>query len=132
MRKLLYLALLCLCLPLAAHAEDEEPQPKPEPIYVKLGPSLVSNLNGGPKYIRCEVQLMVHGEEHQALLEKYLPALRHELFLLLVEQDGRALQTPQGKEALRQSAIAAMRQVMQAHTGQPVVEDLYFTSYYVQ
>lgn len=130
MRKLLYLALLCL--PLFAHAADEEEAPKPEPLYVPLGPSLVTNVNGGPKYIRCEVQAMVLGDEHKALLDKYEPALRHELFLLLAEQDGRALQTQDGKEALRQAAIARLREVMEGFTQQPVIEDLYFTSYYVR
>lgn len=134
MRKLLYLALLCL--PLLAYAAEEEAvedaEPKPDPVYFELAPSLVTNLNGGPKLIRCEVQLMVLSEENKALLTKYAPALRHELFLLLAEQDGPALQTPAGKETLRQAAIAAMRKLMEAQTRQPVIEDLFFTSYYVR
>lgn len=131
MRKLLYLGLLCLTLTFAVHAEDED-APPPEPVYYELAPSLVTNLSGGPKYIRCEVQLMVLGEENKALLDKYAPALRHEMFLLLAEQDGRALQTPQGKEKLRKAAIKSMQALMETYTRQPVIEDLYFTSYYVR
>lgn len=131
MRKLLYLALLCLWLPLAAQAEEEE-QPKPEPLYFELSPSLVTNLNGGPKYIRCDIQLMVLGEEHKALVTKYAPMLRNEMLLMLVAQNGRTLMTLEGKEALRKRAIASLRKLMEAQTKQPVIEDLYFTSYYVE
>ena len=130
MRKLLYFALLCL--PLLAHAADEEAEPKPDPVYYELSPSLVTNLTGGPKYIRCDVQLMVLGNENKKILGKYAPALRHELLLLLAEQDGSALQTSAGKEAFRQSAIAALRKLMEKETKQPLIEDLYFTSYYVR
>jgi len=130
MRKLLYLALLCL--PLVTHAADDEEEPLPDPVYYELSPSLVTNLTGGPKYIRCDVQLMVRGEENKEMLAKYAPALRHELFLLLAEQDGPTLQTPEGKEALRQAAVAALRMLMEKETKQPLIEDLYFTSYYVR
>jgi flagellar FliL protein len=75
---------------------------------------------------------MVLGEENKALLSKYAPALRHELFLLLAEQDGQNLQTPEGKEALRQAAVAALRTLMEQETRQPLIEDLFFTSYYVR
>jgi flagellar FliL protein len=135
MRKLLYLLLLCLCLPLAVQAEEEkeqQEQAKPEPLYYEFSPSLVTNLNGGPKYIRCDVQLLVHGEDNKERVAKYAPMLRHELLLMLVEQDGRKLMTLQGKEALRKHAIAVLRQLMQKQTKQAVIEDLYFTSYYVQ
>ncbi len=130
MRNLLYTALLCL--PLLAYAgEDEEAPPLP-PVYVELKPSLVTNLNGGPKYIRCEIQLMVRGDENKALVEKYEPALRHELFLLFADQDGAALQTHEGKKALRETALNALRARMEAEVKAPVIEDLYFTSYYVR
>lgn len=131
MRKLLYLALLCLCLPLTALAEDEEVE-KPDPVYYELSPSLVTNLPSGAKYIRCDIQLMVRGEENKALLAKYAPAIRHELLLLLAEQDGNTLKTPQGKEKLRQQAIAALRQLLEQHAGQTLLEDLFFTNYYVR
>jgi flagellar FliL protein len=133
MRKLLYLALLCLWLPLTAQAEDQQDAVEtPDPEYYELKPSLVTNLPSGAKYIRCDVQLMVLGEENKALLAQYAPAIRHEMLLLLVEQDGNALKTPQGKEKLRQQAIASLRALLEQHTGQPLIEDLFFTNYYVR
>jgi flagellar basal body-associated protein FliL len=52
--------------------------------------------------------------------------------MLFAEQDANALTTPAGKDALRTTALDAVRGVLQAKTGQPWVDDLYFTSFYVQ
>jgi flagellar FliL protein len=137
MRNLLLLCLLCLCWPLALHAADgeEEEQPKPVPQYYKLPQSLVANLTGGPRYIRCDIQLMYYdGDEHdnEHRLQLYSPALRHELLLMLIEQNGKTLTTPAGKERLRKTAVKSLRRIMEEQTGSPVIEDLYFTSYYVR
>lgn len=137
MRKLLYLYLLCL--PLVVHAADkegtEEEPAKPVPQYFALPQSLVTNLVGGPKYIRADVQFMYYEAEdadNKDLLNKYAPALRHELLLILVDQDGKALKTPAGKEHLRKAAVKSLRRIMEEKTGHPVIEDLFFTSYYVR
>lgn len=136
MRKLLFLCLCCLCWPLAVHAaDDEEPDTKPVPQYFELSKSLVTNLNGGPRFIRCAVQLMYYAsddDDNEALLTLHSPALRHEMLLLLVEQDGKVLTTPAGKDQLRKAAIESLRTIMEEQTGKPVIEDLYFTSYYVR
>ena len=47
-------------------------------------------------------------------------------------QDAKALTTPAGKDALRTAALDAVRTVLQEKTGQPLIDDLYFTSFYVQ
>jgi flagellar FliL protein len=139
MRKLLFLCLLCLCLPSLAFAADdeEEEKPKPVPLYHQLEQPLVTNLVGGPKFIRAEVQFMYYQPEEveyesKDLLTKHSPALRHEMLLLLIDQDGKALKTPAGKEKLRKTAVKALRKLMEEKTGQPVIEDLFFTSYYVR
>lgn len=139
MRKSLFLCLL-LCLPLAANAAAEEAQekpPKPVPHYFQLEKPLVTNLNGGPRFIRADVQFMYYQPDEvdydsKALLSLHAPALRHELLLLLIDQDGKALRTPAGKEKLRRLAVKSLRKVMEEKTGMAVIEDLFFTSYYVR
>jgi flagellar FliL protein len=138
MRKMLLLPLVCLCWSWHAHAADKEkmdPQDPPDTEYFKFSDPLVTNLKDGDSYIRCEVQLMFHpsGEsDDQQLLDLYAPAMRHTLLVLLVDQTSKALLKPTGKKRLRKAAVKALRKVMQKQTGRPVVEDLYFTTYYVR
>jgi len=42
------------------------------------------------------------------------------------------LTTPAGKDSLRTTALDAVRAVLQDKAGEPLVDDLYFTSFYVQ
>jgi flagellar FliL protein len=133
MRKLLFLCLCCLYGPLLVHAADEEEKPVPQ--YFELSKSLVTNLNGGPRFIRCGIQLMYYPSEdgdNLELLTLHGPALHHEMLLLLVDQNGKALMSPAGKERVRKASVKALRGIMEEKTGKPVIEDLYFTSYYVR
>jgi flagellar FliL protein len=117
----------------AALGEDEaNDEPRPPPNYVELKPAIVANLNGGPKYIRCDVQLMTTDAERVDEITLHAAALRHEILLLLPDIDGASLTSHQGKEALRSRLLAALQGVLERTTGQTLVEELYFTSFYVQ
>ncbi|MGB5199440.1 MAG: flagellar basal body-associated FliL family protein [Sedimenticolaceae bacterium] len=100
--------------------------------YYPLKPSFVSNLSGGPKYIRCDIQLMTEQAAQLPLIELHSAALRHRILMLLAGQDGKQLQTREGKETLRKAALGAVKEQLESFTGQPIVKDLYFTAYYVK
>jgi len=112
-----------------AVAEDEAPM---DIGYYALKPSLVSNLTGGPKYIRCDVQLMTRRASELPRLQLHTPAVRHTLLMLLAGQNGENLKTQGGKEALRGAALKAVQDQLEALTGDAIVDDLYFTAYYVK
>ena len=127
------LALLALSgVFIPAVAADEEEKPPVEVGYYKLSPSIVSNLSGGPKYIRCDIQLMTEQAAEIPKIELHSPALRHAILMLIAGQDGRQLQTREGKEGLRKEALQAMQTQLEELTGQAIVSDLYFTAYYVK
>ena len=127
------LALLALSGALTlAVAADEEEKPPVDIGYYALKPSIVSNLSGGPKYIRCEIQLMTEQAAEIPKIELHSPALRHAILMLIAEQDGKQLQTREGKEGLRKEALQAMQAQLEDLTGQAIVNDLYFTAYYVK
>ncbi len=115
--------------PTAAQQAGDAPA---EAYYLELAPSIVANLNNGPDYVRCDIQLMTLGPERLADIALHAPALRHEIFMELTGVDGSTLTTPAGKEALRQRLLEAIRAVLARATGAPLVEDLYFTSFFVQ
>ena len=103
-----------------------------EVAYFELKPSIVGNLSGGPKYIRCDIQLMTQQAERVADIELHAAALRHEIFMLLADQDGKSLLTAHGKESLRKQILKALQGALADKTGDALIRDLYFTSFYVQ
>ena len=124
--------LLLLLLPLACPAAEDGEQEKVQVEYLKLSPSLVVNVQGGARYVRCDVQLMTRDPDALESLKLHTPAIRHELLLLLSDQQGAELKQPKGKEKLRKQALKAVQGVMKELTGSPSVDDLFFTSFFVQ
>ena len=113
----------------AAAAEEAAPV---EVAYFALKPSIVTNLTGGPRYIRCVFQLMTDRAPSLPQIELHQAALRHAILILIAGEDGGQLQTPAGKEQLRKKALASVQTQLSELTGEPLVSDLYFTSYYVK
>ena len=126
--------MLMLALPAFSAGEDpEEESEQKKPLqYYELKPSIVANMQNGAKYLRADIQLMTRDEESLEQIEHHAAALRHELFMLISEQEGSQLKDPKGKESFRKSALKALQKVMQTLTGQEMVEDLFFSSFFVQ
>ena len=123
-----------LALPVQASAKKEAAPPADGVQYFALAPALIANVQspGKPRFVRCEVQLQSGKADALPRLTLHAPALRHALLLLFVEQDAATLQTPAGRDQLRQAALEVTRKVMQDQTGETWVDELYFTSFYVQ
>ena len=100
--------------------------------YFPLKPSIVSNVTGGPKYIRCDIQLMTEQASEIPSIQLHSPALRHAILMLIAGRDGQELATRDGKESLRQAALSAVRDQLETLAGKPIVNDLYFTAYFVK
>jgi flagellar FliL protein len=100
--------------------------------YYALKPSIVSNLTGGPKYIRCDIQLMTESASEIPNIALHSAALRHRILMLIAGQDGNHLQSRAGKEELRKAALDAIQAQLEELTGKRLVDDLYFTAYYVK
>ena len=131
--RLLPSMLACVVMSLAllsqAPAADEAPA---ETGYYELKPSIVSNLTGGPKYIRCDIQLMTRQAAEIPKIELHSAAVRHVILMLLSGKDGNQLATPAGKESLRKEILEAIKKQLEELTGNSIVNDLYFTAYYVK
>lgn len=130
LRTIAIIMFLYVLAPLAWSGDEEK-----EPVkisYVEMKPSFVTNLTGGPKYIRCDIQLMTKFESKVETIQTHMPALRHKILMLLAGEDGKQLLTPEGKEALRKKALETVRKTLEELTDEPMVKDLYFTAYYVK
>lgn len=129
------LALMMLVAPLLCAEEEEEGKTEeaaPVMNYYQIKPSLVANLAGGGKYIRCDVQLMTTDGGFFEDLKLHGPALRHSLLLLLSEQDGKRIKTVSGKEELRKKALSEIGKLMQDLSGKNELKALFFTTFFVQ
>ncbi|MCU7916273.1 MAG: flagellar basal body-associated FliL family protein [Candidatus Thiodiazotropha sp. (ex Gloverina cf. vestifex)] len=128
------MALLFTVQSLSAADEEKEEEPQ-EPAtisYYQIKPSLVADLASGGKYIRCDIQLMTKDEAFLEDLKLHGPAIRHTLLLLLSEQDGKTIKTPEGKEALRKKALSQVNKLMKEQAGKAGLDALFFTTFFVQ
>jgi flagellar protein FliL len=126
----LLVTLLIFSLPL--QAEDEKAEAPINISYYQIKPSLIANLASGGRYVRCDIQLMTEDDTYLEKLKLHDPAIRHTLLLLLSEQDGGKIKTPEGKEALRKQALTQINRQLKELTGTAGVKALFFTTFFVQ
>jgi flagellar protein FliL len=130
MRALLVVTL-CLVGAFAA-AEAQEGGVK----YVTLQPPFVTNFGvtktGRLTYLKADVTLKVANPEGEAALKYHTPALRNALVLLFSRQEDAAVSSSDGREQIRQQALTELRDIMQAESGERVIEDLVFSNFVVQ
>jgi flagellar FliL protein len=105
-----------------------------DPLYFTLADNLVVNFRspGGTRFLQVGIDLMTFDEDGLHALEKHAPVLRSGLILLLSDQSQETLLSREGKEALREEALAEIQHEMEELHGSAVVESLYFTSFVMQ
>jgi flagellar FliL protein len=103
--------------------------------YLELKPAIIVNFGGvGPiHFLKAEIALRVGKKADTSItVQHHLPYIRHTLVMLLSRQTDETLSTMQGKEQIREEALAAVQKVLQEEEGQPLVEDLLFNNLIVQ
>ncbi|WP_049721805.1 flagellar basal body-associated FliL family protein [Gilvimarinus polysaccharolyticus] len=114
-------------------SEAEEPA-REAAIYFPLKPEFVTSfeVRGRQRFMQVEMSLMLRDNSAIGDIELHMPAIRNSLVILLRGQIYPELQTPEGKELLRQQALNTVREVLQAETGEPVIEQVLFTNLVLQ
>ncbi len=120
----------------AQSAPDEEVVPSSGLVYVELGPTFVTNYDGGGrlKYLKTDVTLRVRAPA-AAIVRTHLPYLRNRLITLFAAQLEENLTSTEGKEALRMQALQQVREGLDLVDRPGIsgsVLELYFTSFVVQ
>lgn len=129
MRLLLWI-LMTLSFSLAQ--AEGEPDKGGAAAYHELAPSIIVNIQGLGRYMRSDVQLMTRDKASLPEIKRHTPALRHQLILLFGDQQAVQIKTSRGKEVLRKKALKALRLQLEALTGEALIDDLFFTTYYVE
>jgi flagellar FliL protein len=102
-------------------------------VYYAIDPPLVVNFEDGSavRFLQITMEIMAHDDKAIESVQKNIPLIRNNLLLLMSNRNYQSMMSREGKEKLRQEALAEVRAV-QKKEGGPDVDDVLFTSFVVQ
>ncbi|EKE80515.1 flagellar basal body-associated protein FliL [Idiomarina xiamenensis] len=103
-------------------------------LYVGMPRPFVFNVPGDKRdrLVQINVQLMVRGVDNEESAKKHIPLIEGTLLQVFSSTTAEALQTAEGKDKLRELALAQVQDVMQEIAGNKVVEKVLFTGFVLQ
>jgi flagellar basal body-associated protein FliL len=119
--------------PVAAKGGSEGRGAGKPSLYYAIDPPLVVNFEEGSavRFLQITMEIMAHDEKAIESVQKSIPLIRNNLLLLMSNRNYQTMMSREGKEKLRQEALAEVRAV-QKKEGGPDVDDVLFTSFVVQ
>lgn len=115
------------------HKEESEPKLPAE--YVELSPAFVVNFEPGAaaRFLQIAVQVKTRSHEMVEMLKHNTPLIRNDLLVLFGNKHVEEVSTAEGKEALREAALEAVRHIVEEEGGEPEeIEAVLFTSFVMQ
>jgi flagellar FliL protein len=108
--------------------------PKAPANYLALDPAFVVNLADADatRYLQTSVEVMARDPESIEAAKANMPAIRNSLLMLFSQKTAVELNDRDGREKLRELALAEVQKVLEAETGNPGVEAVFFTSFVTQ
>ena len=102
-------------------------------LYYAIDPPLVVNFEDGSvvRFLQITMEVMAHDQKAIDSVQRNLPVIRNNLLLLMSNRNYQSLMSREGKEKLREEALAEVRAVQKKQGGGDV-DDLLFTSFVVQ
>jgi flagellar FliL protein len=117
-----------------AKKEAEKVEQLP-PRYINLDPPFVVNFEAesAVRFLQVTVSIMTRDPQTEQVIKDNDPRLRNDLLLILGNQTYDSVATREGKEALRNKSLEAVRAIVKDMQGEPgKVEALYFSSFVMQ
>ena len=101
--------------------------------YFAIDPPLVVNFedSSAVRFLQISMEVMVRDPKDMEIVQKNVPLVRNNLLLLMSNRTYQTLMSREGKEKLRQEALAEIRNIVKKEGGSNV-DDLLFTSFVVQ
>jgi flagellar FliL protein len=121
-------------VPVAAASKGAEGGGSGKPsVYYAIDPPLVVNFEDGSavRFLQITMEIMAHDEKAIESVQKNIPLIRNNLLLLMSNRNYQTMMSREGKEKLRQEALAEV-QAVQKKEGGPEIDDVLFTSFVVQ
>ncbi|MGZ4959410.1 MAG: flagellar basal body-associated FliL family protein [Methylomonas sp.] len=134
MRKLILLVSLLMMSALVfanegAEKADESAGPAIE--YLEMKPKFTVNLAEPKKYLLVDIRLLVEGAGAIEKIKKQMPALRHEMIMLLSGMHVADLQTMEQREALRAKTKQVITDTLNKTQSGEGFKDLFFSEFLI-
>ena len=119
----------------SADDEEEEEVVKVESVYISLGAPLVLNLSSKRSrntYLQLTADVLVKDSGSEALIKTHIPAMRHQLIVLLSEQPAKDMKSPGKREEIRKMASTKIQEIVAELSNNKDISDVLFSSFLVQ
>lgn len=102
--------------------------------YVTIPSPIVLKVVSKPKghIMQLRLSLMVRGEENKKLAEHHLPAILSAISSSLYDLDFAEVQTPEGKEKIKETALKSVQSKLKQLENKPVVEKVLYDGFIIQ
>jgi flagellar protein FliL len=120
-------------VPVASAGHEGEQGGAKAAVYYAIDPPLVVNFEDGSvvRFLQITMEVMAHDQKAIDSVQRNLPLIRNNLLLLMSNRNYQTLMSREGKDKLREEALAEIRAVQKKQGGEDV-DDLLFTSFVVQ
>lgn len=108
-----------------------------EPVYYTIKDPFIVNFSeqsdGQVQYMQVKMEVMARSEALIEQVKIHLPAIQHELLLLLYSQKYDGLLTSEGIQVLQQACLQTINRILRSETSMEAeVEAVYFSSFIMQ
>jgi flagellar FliL protein len=134
MQKIVFSLLLLMLAP-ALLAADDETVAGASPGYIPLGKPMILNLatkGNRLTFLQVTGDVLIKDESNKEEVEIHVPAIRHELILLLSEQDADDMKSPVKREEVRKQATQQVKARIEQLVGSDEVAEVLFSTFLVQ
>ena len=103
-------------------------------VYLALDPAFVVNFpdQGVMRFLQITVEVGTHNPLAIDAVKLHMPIIRNNLVMLFSGQTLQTISSRESKEKLRAQALSEIRKVLEEQTGDPGIENVYFTSFVMQ
>lgn len=110
---------------------------KQSPVYYSIDDPFIVNFseqsNDQVRYMQVKMKVMARSQAVIDMVKVHLPAIQHELLMLLYSQNYDDLQTSEGTQTLQQACLATINRILKSETSlENELEAVYFTSFIMQ
>lgn len=115
-------------------AAEEMVQTDGPAIYLELEDPFVVDfmVSGKQRYLQLNMTLKSRDQGQIDAVKLHMPLIRNSLVLLFSSQSFDELQTLEGKQALKASAVETINKILTEETGLGGIEDVLFTNFVMQ
>jgi flagellar FliL protein len=114
-------------------AKGEKPAHK-EALYDVLDPPFLANYQvaGRSHYLQMSLAVMARDQAAIDAVHTHMPLLRNRIVMLLSGEVFEQLQSDEGRVQLRQKLLEAIQEILKKETGNPQIEQVFFTNFVMQ